>query len=219
MPRSVRLLLTGFCAPGFTSIVYALRKSSKFEFYIYSTDWKESLASHFADKSEVIGDNLLPEWPSKIIAAAEREKVEILMPIRTDDLAPLARNIERLREVGVEPTLPSENPNIIETLRNKIELYNAVKKLNLEAPKHYAVTSIDELEKSAGMLGYPEVPICIKPDIADGSRGFRILDETQDRKKMFFSEKPSSTYSDLDKIKETLGESFQRMLLMEFLPG
>jgi carbamoyl-phosphate synthase large subunit len=219
LARKVRLLLTGFCAPGFTSIVYALRKSSKFEFYIYSTDWKENLASHFADKSEVIGDNLLPEWPDKIIAAAKREKVEVLIPIRTDDLAPLARNIDRLREIGVEPTLPSENPKTVETLRNKIELYKALSKQNLEVPKHYTVASIDELEKAANMLGYPDIPICIKPDVADGSRGFRILDETKDRKQMFFSEKPSSTYSDLDKIKATLGENFRRMLLMEFLPG
>ena len=36
---------------------------------------------------------------------------------------------------------------------------------------------------------------------------------------MFFSEKPNSTYSDLDAIKEILGEQFQEMLLMEYLPG
>ncbi|MHA1926283.1 MAG: ATP-grasp domain-containing protein [Candidatus Thorarchaeota archaeon] len=219
MARNVRLLLTGFCAPGFTSIVYALRKSSKFDFFIYSTDWKENLASHFADKSDVIGDNLAPEWPSKIIAAAERENVEVLIPIRTDDLAPLARNIDRLREIGVEPTLPSEDPKAIETLSNKIELYSAVKELDLDIPKHYPVTNLDELEKAADTLGYPDIPICIKPDVADGSRGFRILDEAEDRKKMFFAEKPNSTYSDLDRIKETLGESFRRMLIMEFLPG
>jgi hypothetical protein len=110
--RNVRLLLTGFCAPGFTSIVYALRKSKKFEFYIYSTDWKENLAAHLADKSDVVGDNLLPEWPNKIISAAKKERIEVLIPIRTDDLAPLARHIDDLREIGVEPTLPSENPEI-----------------------------------------------------------------------------------------------------------
>lgn len=219
MARKVRLLLTGFCAPGFTSIVYALRKSRKFEFYIYSTDWKENLASHFADKSDVIGDNLLPDWPSKIIAAAKKEKVEVLIPIRTDDLAPLARNIDTLRDIGIEPTLPSENPKTIETLYNKAELYNAVKELNLETPKHYIINNFDELEKAADTLGYPDIPICIKPDVADGSRGFRILDETKDRKQIFFSEKPNSTYSNMDSIKETLGESFRRMLLMEFLPG
>ncbi|MBN2230621.1 MAG: ATP-grasp domain-containing protein [Candidatus Thorarchaeota archaeon] len=219
MVRNVRILLTGFCAPGFTSIVYALRKSKRFEFYIYSTDWKSHLAAHFADKSDVIGDNLVPEWPSRIIAAAEREKAEVLIPIRTDDLAPLARNIKRLRELGIEPTLPSEDANLIETLYNKVELYTAVERLNLETPNHYVVTNIDELEKACERLGYPDVPICIKPAVADGSRGFRILDETKDREKMFFSEKPDSTYSDLETIKETLGESFRKMLIMEFLPG
>jgi len=219
LARNTRLLLTGFCAPGFTSIVYALRKSKKFEFYIYSTDWKPNLASQYADNSEVIGDNLVPEWPDKIIAAAEKEKIEVLIPIRTDDLALLARNIDALREIGVEPTLPSEDPKLIETLSNKVELYRAVEKLSLETPEHYAVTNIDELDKAADALGYPDIPICIKPAVADGSRGFRILDETKDRKMMFFSEKPNSTYSDLDTLKEILGESFQKMLLMEFLPG
>jgi carbamoyl-phosphate synthase large subunit len=219
LARNVRLLLTGFCAPGFTSIVYALRKSKKFEFYIYSTDWKPHLASYFADKSDVIGDNLVPEWPSRIIAAAKKEKIEVLIPIRTDDLAPLARNIEVLREIGVEPTLPSEDPTLIEALYNKVELYRAVKKLNLDIPEHYSVINSDDLEKAAHALGYPDVPVCIKPAVADGSRGFRILDETKDRKKMFFSEKPNSVYSNLSTIKEILGENFQKMLLMEFLPG
>jgi carbamoyl-phosphate synthase large subunit len=36
---------------------------------------------------------------------------------------------------------------------------------------------------------------------------------------MFFSEKPNSVYSNLSTIKEILGENFQKMLLMEFLPG
>jgi carbamoyl-phosphate synthase large subunit len=219
LARNVRILLTGFCAPGFTSIVYALRKSSRFDFYIYSTDWKENLASHFADKSDVIGDNLAPEWSSRIFAAAERENVEVLIPIRTDDLAPLARDIDRFRAIGIEPTLPSEDPMVIETLRNKIELYSAVKALDLNVPEHYPARNLDELEKAANELGYPDIPICIKPDVADGSRGFRILDETEDRKEMFFAQKPNSTYSDLDRIRETLGESFRRMLVMEFLPG
>ncbi|MGY5874060.1 MAG: ATP-grasp domain-containing protein, partial [Candidatus Thorarchaeota archaeon] len=197
----------------------ALRKSEKFDFYIYSTDWKPHLASHFADKSDVIGDNLAPEWPDKIITAAKREKVEVLMPIRTDDLAPLAKNINILRELGVEPILPSEDPDLIKSLYNKVELYNAVNKLKLETPKHYSAVDNDELERAASDLGYPDIPICIKPAVADGSRGFRILDESRDRKKMFFSEKPNSTYSNLDAIKETLGNRFQKMLLMEFLPG
>ena len=219
MARSTKILLTGFCAPGFTSIVYALRKSTKFDFYIYSTDWKPHLASFYADKADVIGDNLVPEWPERIIAAAKKEKVEVLIPIRTDDLAPLAREIEVLREIGVEPTLPSEDPELIETLYNKVELYNAVKKLKLETPEHYSVTNIDELEKAAESLGYPDIPICIKPAVADGSRGFRILDETKNRKMMFFSEKPNSVYSNLDTLKEILGDNFQKMLLMEYLPG
>ncbi|MFX1483485.1 MAG: ATP-grasp domain-containing protein [Promethearchaeota archaeon] len=219
LARNVRLLLTGFCAPGFSSIVYSLRKSRKFDFYIFSTDWKPHFAAHFADNSDVIGDNLDPEWPTRIIAAAKKEKVEVLIPIRTDDLAPLARNINVLRGLGVEPTLPSENSKLIESLSNKVELYKAVKKLDLQTPEYYSATNVDDFETAATKLGYPEVPICIKPAVADGSRGFRILDETKDRKKMFFSEKPNSVYSDLDIVKEILGDSFQKMLLMEFLPG
>ncbi len=219
MARNVRLLLTGFCAPGFTSIVYALRKSDKFDFYIYSTDWKPNLASHFADKSDVIGDNLDPEWPTRIISAAKKERIKVLIPIRTDDLAPIARNINTFREFGTEPTLPSEDPRVIETLSNKVELYKAVDRLNLETPDHYSVATSDELDKAASALGYPDIPICIKPAVADGSRGFRILDKTRDPKETFFSEKPNSTYSDLDTLKEILGETFQEMLLMEYLPG
>jgi len=219
MRKHVKLLLTGFCAPGFASIVYALRKSALYQFYVFSTDWKPNLAASFADKSEVIGDDLAPDWPDRIIESARREKIKVLVPIRTDDLAPLARNVKRLKEIGVIPTLPTENPELIQTMTNKGDAYGALTKLGISVPNHFRVNDLDSMREAAYSLGYPDVPVCVKPVVADGSRGFRILNEKMDKKRLFFQEKPSSVLSDLDSVCSVLGDEFPEMLVMEYLPG
>ncbi len=191
--------------------------SQKHDFYIFSTDWKPNLASQLADRAEVIGDNLDPAWTDNLLASAEREKIEVLIPIRTDDLAPIAANLKRFRNLGIEPTLPSENPDIIRTITDKLHLYEVLNDDSIPIRKN--VDNVEDLREAAYSFGYPEKHVCIKPAIADGSRGFRILDAGQNRKERFFKEKPDSTYSDLETICSILGDTFQDMLVMEYLPG
>jgi len=49
-------------------------------------------------------------------------------------------------------------------------------------------------------------------------RGVRIIDESLDLKKMFYSDKPTSLYLKMNNLHEILGSDFPPLLIMEFLP-
>ena len=51
-------------------------------------------------------------------------------------------------------------------------------KIDVPQPKLLMPATLDEFVAGARELGYPDVPVCFKPPVAKGSRGFRILSAT-----------------------------------------
>lgn len=219
--RKITVLVTGAKAPGFVSIVKSLKRSKKYKFTIIATDWKKSLgAMYFADNQYVLPSNEEPEFSNSLLNIAIKKKVNVLIPIRTNDLIPICKNLKEFREAGIEPTLPTTNIDLLETVLNKYRLLEYTKNIiELETPKYDKANSKDELTKVVEDMGYPDTPVCIKPCISNGSRGFRILDEHIDKKKLFFNEKPNHVYSTLNRVIEDIGEFFPELVVMEYLPG
>ena len=49
--------------------------------------------------------------------------------------------------------------------------------------------------------------------------GVRIISESFDKKKLFYDEKPNSLFTNMDDLKNILGESFPELIVTEHLPG
>ena len=82
-------------------------------------------------------------------------------------------------------------------------------------------SNLKELERAVYNLGYPKVPVCIKPQVSYGERGLRILREDVDKVNLFLKYKPTTTISDLSHVMSILKEAnpFPKMMVMEYLPG
>ncbi|MFX0049680.1 MAG: ATP-grasp domain-containing protein [Candidatus Hodarchaeota archaeon] len=219
--KKLTVLVTGAKAPGFVSIVRSLKLSKKYKFKIIGTDWKKSLgASYFADEDFILPSNDDPEFPEALLDTIKKEKVDVLLPIRTNDLLPICQRLKEFREEGTEPALPTTNPSLLNIALDKYKLLEYTQNIiELETPVFYKAKTLEELKKRVEELGYPNNPVCIKPTRSNGSRGFRILDNQIDRKSLFFNEKPNHVYSTLDRVIEDIGESFPPLIVMEFLPG
>ncbi len=65
------------------------------------------------------------------------------------------------------------------------------------------------------------MPVCFKPPVAKGSRGFRILSADVDRVHQLLHERPLSRYMTLDEFVELFRgvEPFPRLMLMEYVEG
>ncbi|MCP4712638.1 MAG: hypothetical protein GY869_28770, partial [Planctomycetes bacterium] len=70
-------------------------------------------------------------------------------------------------------------------------------------------------------LGYPDKPVCFKPHVAKGSRGFRIMDSSVNRRDLLMNYKPNSRYISLEEFVTIFrGEAdFPDLIVMEYLSG
>ena len=147
-----------------------------------------------------------------------KEHIDILIPIRTDDQVPICNNLAEFEEIGTIPIINTTNPELMETALNKRKMFDYIKNVSgLHTLNYKVANNLDEFLGAVEKLGYPNNPIAIKPSHATGSRGFRILDPNINKKELFFKGKPNNRYSTLDEIVEILDGNFPEMLIMEYL--
>ena len=219
--KKCKVLVTGSAAPGFVSIIKALKTSSTYKLDIIGTDYIETLSSKtFVKKHYVLADNRSPKFVDSLLDVCKRENVDVILPIRTDDQLPICKRFGEFRDAGIEPAIVTTNPELLDTLLNKKKLLEYCQNvIHLRTPDYHATDNADEFRDAASKLGYPDFPIAVKPCYSNGSRGFRILDQKIDKRKQFFEEKPTGIYSSLDELLSIIGDTFPEMLLMEYLPG
>ena len=219
--KKCKVLVTGSTAPGFVSIVKALKSSSVYDMNIIGSDFREAISSrYFVEESFVLPDNRSPEYAGALLDLCTDKEVDVVLPIRTDDQLPLCKIYGSFKEKGIEPALVVTSPKLLDTILNKRSLMEYSKNvIGLEIPEFSYATSAQDLEKAVEFLGYPNKKVVIKPSYSNGSRGFRILDDQLDMKRMFFDEKPTGIHTTLSRVLEDIGDIFPELIVMEYLPG
>ncbi|NPE08610.1 MAG: ATP-grasp domain-containing protein [Asgard group archaeon] len=217
--KKITVLVTGADAPGFSSIARSLFLSKKFNIKLIATDWKTSfIAKHLAKKSFILPDNRSSDFVGELLRICQKEKVDVVIPIRTDDQLSICENLEEFNSINTIPTIVTPNPEIMKKAINKHYMLDYLREVAGLPTMDYRIAKTRiEFENALDQLGYPEKPIAIKPCHASGSRGFRILDPTKDRRQIFFDEKPNNTYSTKEEVLNILSDEFPQMLLMEYL--
>ena len=217
--KDVTVLVTGSSAPGFSSIVRSLKISTKYNIKIIASDWIDNIQGrYYATKSFKLPDNRSSDFADSLLNICEKEKVDVLLPIRTDDQIPICQNLKAFESIGTVPVINTPNVETMKAAINKLSMLEYLQQITgIQVMDYRVASSKDEFEKGLIELGYPDQPIAIKPVHASGSRGFRILDPTKDLKKLFFEEKPTNVFSTKEYVMDVLGDHFPKMLLMECL--
>ena len=90
----------------------------------------------------------------------------------------------------------------------------------MRAPLTHVVRSPAEFRAAAAELGYPDREICMKPPVSKGSRGFRVLSASVDRRYALLEARPGPLPLSLDEALEAIGETdFPELLVMELASG
>jgi carbamoyl-phosphate synthase large subunit len=217
--KDITVLVTGSNAPGFSSIVRSLKLSKKYNVNLIASDWVDSIQGrYYATKSFKLPDNRSSDFADSLLNVCEKEKVDVLLPIRTDDQISICQNLKAFESIGTVPVINSPNVEIMNAAINKLSMLEYLQQITgIQVMDYRVASSKDEFENGLDELGYPDRPVAIKPVHASGSRGFRILDPTKDLKKLFFEEKPTNVFSIKEYVMDVLGDHFPKMLLMEYL--
>lgn len=213
-------MLTGAGSPGAPGVIKSLRSASETNIEIIGVDASvnaigASLSDYFYTIPKAADDNFI----SEILNICKSEKIDVILPLVTKELLKLSIKKQRFLDIGTIVSV-SDYSNLV-VANNKGKLLQMLEKKGISIPKYEIAGTAETLKKAIYQLGYPEQPVCFKPTVSNGSRGFRILDPNINRVQMLFNEKPNSTYiimNDLISILEHANE-IPEIIVMEYLPG
>jgi carbamoyl-phosphate synthase large subunit len=214
--RPITVMVTASGAPGTAALLRALRENGEREVRLVGTDMSErSVGRHLCDAFHIVPSGADAAFPEAMLAVAESERVDAILPQSSFDLEGLAAHVGRFPM----PVLVS-SPDAIHRSNDKAETYAFLHRIGVRAPGFRRVNGAREVDAAARELGYPDRPVCFKPVFSSGSRGFRILDPTVDRAHQLLNERPGSVAMRLEEAVELLpDEGGPDLLVMELATG
>ena len=218
--RDINVIVTAAGAPGAPGIIKSLRLNGERDIKIIGTDMNpDSVGLFMADRSYVVPPGGSPDFIQEMVEIAEKEEVDVIMPLATYELMNFSENKRKFEAIGVKVMVSDPEP--LEIANNKGKLYEFLKEKGIPVPNSVMVESLSQFEQYAFKLGYPDVPVCIKPQISKGSRGFRVLKENIDKLDLFMNYKPDNTITTFEEMTSILesADPFPKLVVMEYLPG
>jgi carbamoyl-phosphate synthase large subunit len=214
--RPITILVSAAGAPGTAALLRALRENGEREVRLVGTDMSErSVGRHLCDAFHLVPAGSDSGFPDAMLDVVERERVDVVLPQSSFDLAGLSGR----REQFPVPVLVSA-PDTIHRSNDKAESYALLHRIGVPAPAFRRVNGAAEVDAAARELGYPDRPVCFKPVFSSGSRGFRVLDPTVDRAHQLLHERPGSVAMRLEEALELLPvEGGPDLLVMELATG
>lgn len=215
---NLTVLVTGAGAPGASGIVRSLRATDERDIRIVGVDMDpEAYGFALVDAGYTVPAGDSENYIAQMLDIATRVNADVILPLTTAEIGPLARNRD-----DFDATVMVSEPETLEVANDKAKLYGFLADEGFEsAPAYRRVDTEAAFVDAVESLGYPSVPVCFKPPVSSGMRGFRVLDDRTDRLTRLLDEKPDTAVTTLDEVLPVLSstDSFPELAVMEYLPG
>lgn len=214
---SIHVLMTGAGAPGAPGILKCLRMEKEWKITMADAD-PNAKGRYLHDRFEQIPPANEPLFIDHILEFCEKNKVQVILPLVTKELWPLATHRKEFEEKGIQVLVSPMSS--LEIANDKSKTLQFLEWRGLPVPAYRVVETLDQFRDAVKELGFPEKEICFKPSVSNGSRGFRILSEKINELDLLFNCKPTASYIKLEEaIRIFSSGHFPELLVTEFLPG
>lgn len=209
--------MTGAGAPGAAGILKCLGKEPSFK--VIAADASSGATGRYLAKDfEQIPLAVKPFFADSVLEICKKKRVDIILPLVTKELIPFAEHKTAFEAADIRiPVSPAAS---LEIANNKSRLYEFLQWRGMPVPDFRVVETPDQFKAAIQELGYPGRPVCFKPSVSNGSRGFRIISEQMNELDLLFNHKPGSVYMTLHEAVRILSSGkFPELLVSEWLPG
>jgi carbamoyl-phosphate synthase large subunit len=215
--RPLTVLLTASGVPGCPALIRALRENGEREVRLVGTDMSElAIGRHFCDTFHLVPPGSDPAFADALVEICERERVDAILPQSSYELLTLSENKDRFGETRVLVA----GPEAVRRSNDKAETYALLDAIGVRGPAWRRVTGAAELAAAAEELGYPDIDVAFKPLVSSGSRGFRVVSASADRRRQLFENRPGVAEAlRLEELVELLGADQTEALVMELARG
>ncbi len=209
--------MTGAGAPGAPGIIECLKQASWINLTIADAD-PDATGKYLHTEFEQVPKGSESFFPDEVLKLCKHKNIHLILPLVSKELLPLAKCKANFENEGIKILVSSIDA--IQIANNKSSCYRFLKSKGLAVPHFQVVQTTDEFINAASELGYPDKPFCFKPSVSNGSRGFRIVDDTIDENKHLFGQKPYNTHIRYnDALRILSSKPFPELLISDYLPG
>jgi carbamoyl-phosphate synthase large subunit len=215
--KPLTVLLTAAGVPGSPALIRALRENGEREVRLVGTDMSElAIGRHFCDDFHLVPPGTDPGFADALVEITTREGVDAILPQSSYDLLPLAEHKDRF----VDTAVLVANPEAVRRSNDKAETYALLDELGVRGPAWRRVKGAEAIATAARELGYPDEDVAFKPLVSSGSRGFRVISASADRRRQLFENRPGVAEAlRLEELLELLGDDETEVLVMELATG
>jgi carbamoyl-phosphate synthase large subunit len=215
--RPITVLVSACGAPGTAALMRALRDNGEREVRTVGTDMGElAIGHHLADAFHRVPAGSDPGFADAMLEICRDEGVDAVLPQSSFDLLGLAEAKNRFEGIAVLVA----SPDAIHRSNDKAESYALLDRIGVRGPAWRRVSGGEAVAAAAGELGYPEVDVCMKPVFSSGSRGFRVLSASADRREQLLTNRPGVAEAlRLEDLLDLLGDDATELLVMELATG
>lgn len=214
----LKVLWTISGSMGTVGDIKMLKSAEGFKIDVVTADRTDKDCAGFVitGKKHIVPGGSEPGYIAGIIDICKDEGITTIIPQYGDELVSLSHNIELFNKMGIK-VLVTEDEERLKIANNKRDLYDFLRSREY-IPSYRYVESKEALEKSLFDLGYPTVPVCLKPAFGEGGRGFKII--TEERVDIF-NDEPGVTKLNLEALQQGVKtlEDMPELIAMEYLPG
>jgi len=198
-------------------LIRALRENGEREVRLVGTDMSElAIGRHCCDSFQLVPPGSDRGFADALVEICEREHVDAVLPQSSYDLLALAENKERFGETRVLVA----GPEAVRRSNDKAATYGLLDAIGVRGPAWRRVTGATEVAAAAEELGYPDIDVAFKPLVSSGSRGFRVVSASADRRRQLFENRPGVAEAlRLEELVELLGADQTEALVMELARG
>lgn len=218
--RPCTVLMTGAGAPGAYGIIQCLRFNGERDIRIVGVDMNPAAGCRdMVDVFRTVPPASDARFPEEILRISREEAVDVVLPIVTRELMPLAKAKPAFVEKGIAVCVMDPEP--LALANDKAALLSFCRDQGLPTPEFRVADTADEVERALDEMGCDRRALYVKAAQGNGSRGVRYVDPLVSRFDRFFNEKPDSAFMSKEDIMLALRErdAIPRMLVMEALPG
>ncbi|HYE08600.1 MAG TPA: ATP-grasp domain-containing protein [Patescibacteria group bacterium] len=195
-----------------------LKKAKSFDIEVVTTDVEDKDTAGFivTGKKYVVPKVKDSTYIDALLKICQSEKITTIIPQYTDELILMSESNDLFKRFGIK-VLVTEDIEKLKVANSKDALYKFFKQKTF-VPKYTLASTIDSIKAAVLALGYPGVPVCIKPVKGEGGKGFRIITE---EKVDIFNEPIGSAKINLEAYINQLKAlpEIPELLVSEYLPG
>ena len=200
--------------PGTAALLRALRENGEREVRLVGTDMSErSVGRHLCDAFHVVPAGSDPGFADAMLEVCRqrgRRRGAAAVVVRPP------RPRRRARRASRASPCSSSSPDAIRRSNDKAETLRAARPASAcPARPGGASPAARAVAAAAHELGYPGEDVCMKPVFSSGSRGFRILSASADRREQLLTNRPGVAEAmRLEELVELLGDDRETELLV-----